>query len=213
MYRSDESHFDRTHLTDVTANIVESVPLATLKKHLSVDIDDDDELILMYARSAREWIERRTNHLMTYREFRADLPRFYETIVFPWRPFLEVLSIKYVSTDSPEVLTTLFDRSTSPEVPSNVFREDPGRARIYRSRSESWPVTPQGRHDAVQITFAAGYALAGSPEQPDGVPGALQSAQMLMVGDLYENRESSTQLRMEQLPTAERLMSLWREWS
>lgn len=213
MYKPDRTNFDREHVTDLTGTIVEPISLATMKDHLNVDFDADDLLIAEYMRAVREWIERKTNHLMTYRTFRADLPRFYDEIFMPWRPLIEVQAIRYYSNDSPTVLTDLFDQVSSPAVSSAVFREDTGRSRIYRARGESWPAVDAGRHDAVQITFAAGYALTGSPEQPTGVPGALKSALMLMTGDLYENRESTTQLRMEQLPTADRLLSLWREYA
>jgi hypothetical protein len=38
------------------------------------------------------------------------------------------------------------------------------------------------------------------------VPDDLRAALLLGLGDLYENRESSTPLKVEQLPTMKRLM-------
>lgn len=211
MSNRDQINFDREHLTDLTGTIVEPVDLATMKTHLRVDFDDDDAMIAMYTTAAREWIEQKTNFLMTNRTFRADLPRFFETIVFPWREMIQVNRVDYWTNESPSVLTTMFDRTAaSPENDPVQFRVDPGRRRLYRVSGQSWPTVDRGRHDAVQITFQAGPGLTGSPEQPDA-PDALKAALMLLVGDLYEHREIHvTGTIVSSMPTADRLLSLWK---
>lgn len=189
-------------LTDVTGSFTEPVSLADMKAHLRVDFTDDDDLITAQITAARLHIEQELNVSMGVHQYRADLMCFADFIHLPRGPLVSVDKVQYYTSDSPEVLTTLKDSSTSPEVTSDIFSVNLGEGFIYRTYGSTWPVTGT-RHDAVQITYTAGIAAPKAN---------LVAALKLIVGDLYENRESSTLLKVEQLPTVKMLMQLEREW-
>jgi hypothetical protein len=61
---------------------------------------------------------------------------------------------------------------------------------VYRAWGETWP-TVFPRHDAVQITYVAGYAPdSASPiDHAASVPESLKTCIKFYVADLYQNRE------------------------
>ncbi len=60
---------------------------------------------------------------------------------------------------------------------------EPGR--VCLAAGQVWPVV-QSKVNAVEVTFVAGYGLAAD------MPQDLKSAQLLLLGHLYENREAVT---------------------
>lgn len=199
-------------LTLDTAPAAEPVSLSEMKAHLRVDYTDDDSLIGDQITEAREWMEKALNLSMVHRTYTAKIDGFYECIELPAGPVSSVTAVKYWSTDSPSVLTTLADSSVSPVVTSDVYRVDTDQNRIYRAQNETWPDAAV-RHDSVQITFVAGYAAVTSPLDFSLVPGGLKAALKLLVGDMYENRENTVIGRItSELPTAKRLLQSHREY-
>lgn len=170
-------------LTLDVAPITDPLDQNEMKEHLRIDHSDDDSYLIDIDKAATEWVERECNIAMVERTYTAKIPHFAEMIELPRRPLQEVTAIKYWSTDSPSVLTTLWEK-TSPEVAPTTFRVNTGEGFIYRNYSQPWPTTDI-RHDAVQITFVAGY---GGVAQ---VPNALKHALLLLVADLYEHREDT----------------------
>ena len=201
---------DPAQLTLVTGPTYEPVSLADMKAHLRVDFSDDDELIAAQIIEARAWMEKALNLTLVQQTFDAVLPCFFSTIEFPAAPLTSVVSIKYWNDDSPSTQTTLATTEESPIVSSGLYRVDLTRAQIYLADGQVWP-TAVPRHDAVTIRVTLGPAPAGSPLSAD-TPAPLKAALKLLVGDMYENRESSTQLHMEELPTAKRLMQVYRNY-
>jgi hypothetical protein len=88
--------------------------------------------------------------------------------------------------------------------------KDGPRARVVADYGVSWPST-RVHGNAVTVRFVAGYEpTTDSPQDLAGnVPGDLKSAMKLIIGDLYENREKSSTLKIEQLPAAQTLMSTY----
>jgi uncharacterized phiE125 gp8 family phage protein len=184
------------------APVVEPVTLDEAKNHLRVDYSEDDALIMNMVAAIRRYMERKLNIAMVERTYTANLPRFFERVHFPHQPLVSVPTIQYYNAESPSVLTTLADSTSSPQVASTTYRVNTEEGYIYRINGATLPDTAC-RHDAVQITFVCGHS--GSPAQ-SSVPDDLRAALLLGLGDLYENRESSTPLKVEQLPTMKRLM-------
>lgn len=190
------------NITETVAPTVEPVSLAEMKVHCRVDYGDHDTILSMMITAVRQWLEKEYQLSLVRRTYRADLWDFHSEIKLPRGPLASLSSVKYLSTDSPEVLTTL----------SGVYLADTGRDVIYIDPNYTGSLpSSSNRHDGVQITYVAGYAPLGSPEDYAGnVPAAIKSALKLQVADLFENRETNTQLRMQKLDTTDRLMAPWR---
>jgi len=202
-------------ITQDVAPVAEPVTLAEMKTHCRVDHDDDDTILTAQIAAAREWVEKECNIALVQRTYTARFPCFAEMIELPRYPLASVTAIKYWSTDSPSVLTTLHDTSASPQVVSTRFRVNTDQGFIYRNYSETWPAVDV-RHDAVQVTYVAGYAPddASPTDHAANVPEAIKAALKLLVADMYEHREDHihTGLQMHHLPTARALLNLYRRY-
>ena len=190
----------------ITAPTVEPVSLAETKAHLRIDGSDSDTLINSMIIAARMWVEAELHISLVQRTYRADLWQWYSVMELPLLPLSSITSIKYYNADSPQALTTL---------DSAVYLADLGRSMIYidPNNSTSLPsISP--RHNAVQVTYVCGYEpSADSPADFAGnVPAPLKAAILLQIGDLYERRETSSQLRIQELPTTKMLMARYREY-
>ena len=168
------------------------------------DSSDSDTILGVMITAARQWVEKQYQLSLVQRTYRADIWGFFSVIHLPLPPLSSITSIKYYNTDSPQVLTTL---------DSTAYRHDLGRSVIYTDTTVTIPGTAV-RHDAVQITFVSGFEPStDSPQDLAGnVPEAIKSAIKLQAADLFENRETNTQLRMQELPTTKMLLAPWREY-
>jgi len=193
-------------LTETVAPLVEPITLAQAKLHLRVDGTDNDDLITAQIKAARRWVEKAIQRALVRRTYRADLWGFYDEIVLPLPPLASITSIKYFNTDSPEVLTTL---------DSAIYIADLSYNRIYIDPSYIGTIPDVAtRHDAVQVTYVAGDAPdTSSPiDNAANVDDAIKAAIKLIVGDLFANRETNTQLRIQHLKAVDRILALYREY-
>lgn len=115
-------------------------------------------------------------------------------LVVPLPPLAAVSAVTYVDTAG----------ATQTWASSNytVVNEQRLPSRVVLAYGASWPSTrdvPQ----AVTITYTAGYG-----DDAADVPAALRQAGLLMIGDLYENREAqSADYEIRPNPAAERLLA------
>ena len=186
-------------VTQTVAPASEPVTTSEAKDHLRVDITDDDTLIGNLVTAAREWAENYTGQSFIQRTYRADLPGFYDTVVLPHQPIIAISSVTYWDTASPSAQQTLSSAVYS--LVNDVVR---------RNQGQSWEST-YPRADAVQITYTAGWLDQSSPRAAN-IPQAVKQAILLMVGTLYEHRESHILYPGQLLhnPTAESLLNPYR---
>jgi len=191
-------------ITETIAPVIEPVSLAEMRTHCRIDTSDHDTILGVMITAARQWVEIHLQRSLVQRTYRADIWDFYSVICLPLPPLSSITSIQYYNTDSPQALTTL---------DATAYRHDLGYSRIYRDTNVSIPAV-SFRHDAVQITFVSGSEPSSdSPQDLAGnVPEAIKSAIKLQAADLFENRETNTQLRMQELPTTKMLLAPWREY-
>lgn len=119
-------------------------------------------------------------------------------LVIPLPPLVSVSSVTYIAPDG--TLTTL-----DPSAYDVDLASEPGV--ITPAYGTTWPTTRAVRN-AVKVTFVAGYGAAGID-----VPQAIRSAILLMVGDLFENREGVTgdaRAAYVDNPTVDRLLAPYR---
>ncbi|MGB3844304.1 MAG: head-tail connector protein [Sphingopyxis sp.] len=139
------------------------VDLALAKQHLEYDDSDRDTLIQQYIAAAAAWIEHYTGHLLARR---AVTVRFASDV--PWLdidvgPNIVVDSLTYLDTDLQHVT-----------VPSSDYV-------LVDRRLYPASAFPYARHGLL-ATVTAGF---------DGdVPADLASAQLLLVGHQFANREA-----------------------
>jgi uncharacterized phiE125 gp8 family phage protein len=166
----------------VTAPTVEPVTLSEAKQHLRVTDDADNAYItnlIVAARQAVEsgesWSLERSLINSTWRLTLDGFAARVSVIELPRPPVASITSITY--DDAANVEQTLA---------SNRYRllSDAEPARVMPIYNDEWPeaINYPG---SVRITYVAGYGATAA-----SVPQAIKQAVLLLVGDMYENRES-----------------------
>ena len=167
------------YLKQTVPPAAEPLTTAEAKLHLRVDSGTEDLLIGALIETSRRMAEAYTSRQFitaTYTLKINDFPGSYGTIPLPRTPLGSVSSIAYVDVNGDtQTLSTDYYESISDDVSACVVLK-PGK---------SWPQVQSDKYHAVTVTFTAGYGSAGSD-----VPESARSAMLLLIGHLYENRES-----------------------
>ena len=181
-------------LVHVSGPASEPVTLAEAAGHLRVDYSDDDALIHAQVVAAREWAEaftRRAFGTQTFDLFFDGWPRF--PLELPRAPLQSVTGIFYVDDDGVE--TEWDDDNYLVDTAA-----EPGR--VVLKRGAAFPNVILQETNGVRVRFIAGHV-----ETPEMV----KAAMLLLVGDLYENRENTavaTGVAVHRLPFGVREL-LW----
>ncbi|MBX9759161.1 MAG: head-tail connector protein [Beijerinckiaceae bacterium] len=178
---------------------VSPVSLSEAKAHLRVDSTDENTLIQIL-------IDAATAHLDGWGGIlgRCLVNQVWKAADDDWEgeylrlPFPNVSEVAVTYYDASNVLQTL-----SPSLYALLADESGSFLRF--SETFSGPALYDDREDSVQITMTAGYGAACSD-----VPAAIRAAILLMVGDLYQNREAKVEASMIVNPTVDRLLSPYR---
>lgn len=166
------------------------VSLEEAKTHLRVDVDDDDDMIEAMIEAATDFVDGPGSYLgravrdQTWDYYVDTFPSLTDPnpgfVEIPLPPLQEVSGVFYNDSSGAE---QEFD-SASYTVDS---AHEPGR--ILLPSSGSWPTTDTGA-GSVRIRFRAGYVdITQSPPLPM-VPPTIKQAILLLVGNMYANRES-----------------------
>lgn len=209
--------YDRSRrgLSLLTPPVKEPVTVDIAKKHLRVDIADDDDYIKLLISTARDWVERYTRRALYKQQWCLTLDRFptwgdtddpyfwlyrrgIVDLVVP--PVMAVDSIKYIDTNGSE--QTLDPTTYNVDLQDDSVRIEP----VY---GQFWPIT-QFRIMATKFTYTCGYTdgIKTPPPDPlpdpwtptadnlpaDGdplnkIPPPIKHAILLLVAHMYENRE------------------------
>lgn len=149
------------------------VTLALAKQHLEYEDDDRDDLINQYIAASAGWVEGYTGLLLTRRAVARRFPSsasFYDVRVGP-DPVID--SITYLDSD-------LVEQTVAPEDYALVD------GRIYPV--SSFPYAQYG----LAATITAGFA--------DDAPADLTSAQLLIIGHLFNQREAVSDKSVIEVP-------------
>lgn len=167
-----------------TAPTVEPITLTEAKLHLKIDSDTtDDNLITALIQAARESCENYTGRAFINQTWELTLDEFPDEgdsddnyiELYP-SPLSSITSIIYKDLDG--VSQTA---SSSTLYEADAY-STPGRACL--KYGQVWP-TAQEIQNSITVTFVAGYGAAGS-----NVPAAIRTAILMLIGHLYEHRES-----------------------
>jgi uncharacterized phiE125 gp8 family phage protein len=179
-------------LRRITDAATEPVSLADLKLHLSVTDSNEDPLITTLGIAARTHIEEETGRALITQTWRLAIDRFprytrgaYGQGLLPIRlPRPPFISINV--TDPHTGLSYLDGNGATQQLIFNTdFVVDGNKepAEVLPAFGKFWPAT-QRMPSAVTIDFDAGYGSAAN------VPAPFIAAIKMLVGHLYENRQT-----------------------
>lgn len=178
-------------LKQITAPSTEPISLEKARLHLRLDTSGspashpDDSLVTSLISAVRENAEEYTGQKIAYGtyEMRADNFKDLEISLQTW-PVNSITSVSYVDTnDETQTLTGSdyeLDTYTKP-------------ARL-KPVADFFPEAKQ-----VTIRFTAGFTDGQSPNSYP-MPKAIESAMLLMLGNLYDNRESVSSMQSYERP-------------
>jgi uncharacterized phiE125 gp8 family phage protein len=187
----------------VTAPAADPVSLAEVKAHLRVDSSADDSLIGIYTKAAIAALDGWDGSLrlaivsQTWRQAVASWPAD-RVIRLPLGPVSAVSSVIYAPLAGGADVT----------VNASLYQVQTDAAgALVRFTTDFTAPALADRLDAVRVQFVTGNVDAAA------VPAAIKAALLLMIGDLYENRQTVTTLRTMAVPmstTVERLLTPYR---
>lgn len=169
-------------LRQLTAPAEPPLDLAAAKEHLRLEDElvEDDALVEALVLAATDAAEEFLNRALISQQWELSLDTFpypYGAIVLPLGRTISVDSIEYEDTDGNTQTLSTDDYQVE------LTRDS--RNRIVPEPDETWPSTEAGRLGAVRVTFTAGYGAAR-----EDVPTAIVAGIKLILGHLYENRET-----------------------
>lgn len=184
----------------VTGPSVWPLTVDEAKAHLRVDHTTDDTLIESLIKAATNIAERFQNRGYINQTWRMTLDYFPPegcVIQIPIGPVSSVTSITYI--DGEGDTQTWSSAAYQLDTRSTLARIIPGPDYDY-------PTTQTDRINAVTITFVVGYGAAST-----AIPENIRHAIRLILGDLYNHRESTiTGTIVNQLPRSAEML-LWQD--
>lgn len=186
------------------------VDFDTAKAHLRVDHSDDDTLIGAYVAAASAhidgpggWLNRAISPQTLELRLNDFAPADRGAIHIPFPPLIDVLSVKYLDDSGVEQTVAAEDYEITA---GPVIRP------VYDS---GWP-SARATADAVRVRYRAGYV--DDPEAAPlvaSIPAPIKAAVLLMLGDLYQRRETTSDGSVAAVPmamTVENLLAPYRAW-
>lgn len=171
------TYWKPTAEVEFTEPAIEPVTLDEAKLHLRDTPDIDDPLVAACISAARRWAEGRCRKWFIRRSFSVQFDGFplgRGALVIPPCPLVTVTAATY--RDGAGATQTLTGYVLAK-------RCNPGELRLAYNTA-AWPSHSPGP-ECIEITGTAGFA-----DDAGGVPEIAKRAMLLVVGHLYENRES-----------------------
>lgn len=171
----NRNHY-RYGIRRTVAPLVEPVTVAEVMADLDIQRTDQEGMVERLIQTAREQIEDQTNRQIITATWQLSLDGFPSgPILIPRCPVQSVGSVTYISSNGTSTTLSSSDYTV-------VVDDEP--AEIHVGYGLSWPSTRDVPR-AVVVEFDAGYGDAATD-----VPAIVKSLLMLIVGGLYEFRES-----------------------
>lgn len=183
---------DPRRIKITTAPATEPVTESEAKLHCRVDHSTEDAIFTRLIEVARIQCENISGRAFVTRTYTAMLDRWPSSCFeLPYPPLASITSIKYYD-DAGSAAATV--NSANYYVDTN---SEPGRVALVSGAD--WPSTTLRDINGVEIIYTAGYGNAAA------VPDQYKQAMLLLIGHLYENRESvvvQQGVSMAQVPQA-----------
>ena len=181
----------------ISATTRETIGLREIKDHLRIPVGFtfDDEYLDRLHDVAVGWVEDYTNRKLAQQRWKVYLDKWPadDSLYLPLAPLSSAPSTAIVYKDSDGDSTTFSSSAWSFDKISN-----PGR--IALGYDESWPTATLWNVNPISVEFLCGQASTAISEK-------IKQAVLLVVGDLYENRENTVLgVQPHKLKIAERLL-------
>jgi uncharacterized phiE125 gp8 family phage protein len=171
---------DPRRIKITTAPAVEPISVTEAKLHCRVDHSTEDAIFTRLIETARiqcEDIARRAFITRTYTAY-LDCWPYMTRFELPYPPLIGITSVKYYDDLGSAAVTV---SASDYQVDTH---SEPGRFSL--KSTATWPSTTLRDLNGIEIIYTAGYGAAA-----DSVPDRYKQAMLLMIGDLYENREGN----------------------
>jgi len=179
-------------LLKISAEDVEVITVADLKKQARVIHGDEDDFLHLLIKQALEQVSIDTNRTLTETTWQLSGARFPQCIHLPKPPFFELVSVIYVDQNG--------DEQAIDESQSQIIKSDVG-ASLYPAPGFRWPAVQSGNLQAVKVNFKAGYVIGKGGAQAGELPTSLRQAALLWAAHLYDYREAVTTVQANELPS------------
>ena len=184
----------------ITAPTYEPISVADVAEYLRVDdLAADQDLLENLITAARQYLEQHLNRSLATQTLEEALTGWANPIVLD-SSLQSVTSIKYIDVNGAEQTLA-----------SNQYLVD-----TYAEPAQITPaynVTYPELYDVpnnVKVRYVAGYTSGGSPDT-NPLPKPIRFAMMLVIGDLYANREAAvTGTTYTVNPTVQNLLQFYR---
>lgn len=176
----------------VTAPSVEPLTLAEAKRHLRVEVDNDNDLIRSLTVAAREHVEAQTGRRLVTQTW--DLKGAFPMCGPVWLPFAPATSVTSITyLDQAGVSQTWSSALYRVLLPTGPHAQ---RGYIEPAYGQSYPST-YAVSEAVAVRFVCGYGASGA-----SVPASILAAMKLLVGHWYEQRVAVSEGNLTEVPLA-----------
>jgi uncharacterized phiE125 gp8 family phage protein len=183
----------------ITAPTYEPISAADVAEYIRVDDLAEDQLLLDgMITAARQYLEQYLSRPIATQTLEEALTGWADPIVLD-SSLQSVTSIKYLDLNGVE--QTL----ASNQYLVDTYSEPAQITPAYNVEFPELYAVPNN----VKIRYVAGYTSGGSPDL-NPMPKPLRFAMMLIIGDLYANREAGGDKPYQINPTVERLLQFYR---
>lgn len=184
----------------ITASSLEPVSISDTADHLRVAQSTEHPYIAGLISAARAWVEQYTGRTLMPTTLEAQYDNWpgNRQILIPLPPVTSVTSLKYIDKDGTENTVDSGDYLVDTVPAPGVLRLD---------YDASWPTATLQPGMPIRIRYVAGYV------DRYRVPAPIKQAIYLLVGDMYENRETvvvSPGMTVAKLDTAYALLANYR---
>jgi len=149
-------------------------PLSVEEANTHLHVSGQDTYVSTLITVARRSIERFLNRTLITTTYKAYADKWDSVITLPYPTLQTVTSVKYYAPDG--ILTTLNPTDNY----WVVNTDEPGQ--IIRKYDVTYPDLQDGKPDAIEIIYIAGYGLAVD------VPADIKHAMKLLIANYYEQR-------------------------
>lgn len=184
-----------------TAPAVEPVTLAEARAHLRVTHTGEDALIGSLITAAREHVESVTGLRLIDQDWELALPGFPQPRAHPPRARAEAIELPGWPLQSVDAVTYRDAAGVLQTLAPEAYRVDDFRRPARLTPIGQWPETESDNPLAVRVTYALGFGADG-----DTVPAAIRAAILLLVGDLFENRQGQQEAALVGNTTVDALL-------
>lgn len=159
----------------------EPLTLEQIKLYHAVDHDLHDALLTSLIKAARRYVENNCGISLVTQTREASFNEFGTYLTLDHGPIQSVLSVAYVDSAGEDA-----------ELTDTEYVVDLALWRIAPVYGTFWPTIQDG-YNAVTVSYIAGFTpVEGSPtDYVSSIPEDITTAMQLLIGNWYENRESS----------------------